>query len=152
MDTTDHLQYLPWPWTVESSNPNTHCPPASSMLGTFAIVNVLVSIFGLIFGNRTVTNYLTCGLLGPLGSKAWRYMWIVTVGLHLGSNAFIAFIIKNTTGYGNDFSIPQLMLFFVARPRLAWIAMSFFFFKRKRRLALMKRKKHLRRGGDGGPL
>jgi hypothetical protein len=122
--TTDTLQYLPWNWTVKSSNPSAHCPPASSILGTFAIVNILVSLIGLVFGNRVVTNKITCGLFGKPGGSAWQYMWILTLVLQFSSNILVATIIKHTPGYGDDFSIRQLMLFFIARPRLSWMFLS----------------------------
>jgi hypothetical protein len=72
MNTTHNLQYLPWTWSVKSSDPNAHCPPASSILGTFAIINVLVSLIGLVFGNRVVTNKISCGIFGKLGSSAYH--------------------------------------------------------------------------------
>lgn len=132
MNTTDNIQYLPWTWTVKPSDPNAHCPSASGILGTFAIVNVLVGLVGLIFGNRVVTNYISCGCFGKLGSTGWHHMWILTLALQFGSNALIATIIKNTAGYENDFAITQLMLLFIARPRLSWILMSVFSsFRRK---------------------
>jgi hypothetical protein len=99
-------------------------PPASSILGTFAIVNVLVSLVGLVFGNRIVVNKISCGFLGRLGSRGWEYMWILTLALQFGSNILVATIIKHTEGYRNDFSIPELMLFFITRPRLSWIFLS----------------------------
>jgi hypothetical protein len=124
MNTTNNLQYLPWNWSVKSSDPNAHCPPASSILGTFAIINVLVSLIGLVFGNRVVTNKISCGIFGKLGSSAYQYMWILTVVLQFSSNILVASIIKHTPGYGDDFSISQLMLFFIARPRLSWIFLT----------------------------
>jgi hypothetical protein len=124
MNATNNLQYLPWTWTVKSSDPDAHCPPASSVLGTFAIVNVLVSLVGLVSGNRIVVNKISCGFLGRLGSRRWAYMWILTLALQFGSNILVATIIKHTEGYGNDFSIPELMLFFITRPRLSWMFLS----------------------------
>jgi hypothetical protein len=51
-------------------------------------------------------------------------MWILTVVLQFGSNILVASIIKHTPGYGDDFSISQLMLFFIARPRLSWMVLT----------------------------
>jgi hypothetical protein len=122
----DNLQYLPWTWTVKPSDLNTHCPPASNILGTFAVVNVLVSIVGLIFGNRLVVNIVSCGVFGRPGSIGWAYLWIITLALQFGSNAVAAMIIKHTSGYGSDFAITQLMLFYITRPRLSWIFLAAF--------------------------
>lgn len=77
LEMADNLQYLPWTWTVKPSDLSTHCPPASSILGTFAVVNVLVSIIGLIFGNRLVVNFVSCGVFGRPGrpgSTGWAYL------------------------------------------------------------------------------
>jgi hypothetical protein len=137
MNATHNLQYLPWTWSVKSSDPNAHCPQASSILGTFAIINVLVSLIGLVFGNRVVTNKISCGIFGKLGSSAYQYMWILTVVLQFSSNILVASIIKHTPGYGDDFSISQLMLFFIARPRLSWIFLTVVA-SRQRKLKEMK--------------
>jgi hypothetical protein len=126
LEMADNLQYLPWTWTVKPSDPNTHCPPASSILGTFAVVNVLVSIIGLIFGNRLVANFVSCGVFGRPGSTGWAYLWIITLALQFGSNAVAAAIIKHTSGYGSGFAIIELMLFYITRPRLSWIFLAAF--------------------------
>jgi hypothetical protein len=51
-------------------------------------------------------------------------MWIISVGLQLGANAIIATLIKHTVGFDDDFTIAQMVLFYTARPRLAWIFLS----------------------------
>jgi hypothetical protein len=64
-------------------------------------------------------------------------MWILTVVLQFSSNILVASIIKHTPGYGDDFSISQLMLFFIARPRLSWIFLTVVA-SRQRKLKEMK--------------
>src|SRR5689334_20097094 len=51
-------------------------------------------------------------------------MWIVTLGLQLGANAIIATLINHTAGFDDDFTIAKMVLFYTARPRLAWIFLS----------------------------
>jgi formate/nitrite transporter FocA (FNT family) len=69
---------------------------------------------------------VTCGALGKVTSKSWKYMWIFTVLLNLAANALIAAIIKQAPGYLADFKVWELMLFLLARPRLSWIILGFF--------------------------
>ncbi|KAF2194946.1 hypothetical protein K469DRAFT_698508 [Zopfia rhizophila CBS 207.26] len=122
--------YFPWAWTIESADLTTHkCPSVSSLLGTFAAVNGVVSLLAVIFGHRLVIKKITCGICGKRGSRAWTWMWIVPVGLQLAANAFIALLIKKSDGYYADFKISELMLFLVARPRLSWIVLGAFAFK-----------------------
>ncbi|KAF2476912.1 uncharacterized protein BDR25DRAFT_42126 [Lindgomyces ingoldianus] len=129
-DSDDSLRYFPWDWTIESLDQTTHkCPSVSSLLGTFAIVNGVVSLLAVFFGHRLVVKKLTCGFFGKRGSRAWTWMWILPVGLQLAANAFIALLIKKSTGYTADFKISELMLFLVARPRLSWIVLGAFAFK-----------------------
>lgn len=124
--------YLPWGWTITPEDPNVHqCPPVSSLLGTFAAVNGVVSVLAVIFGHRLVVEKLTCGACGKKGSKAWKYMWILPVGLQLAANAFIAAIIKRTAGYDANYKIWELMFFLVARPRLSWIVLGAFAFRER---------------------
>ena len=119
--------YLPWAWTIVSSNQNLYtCPSVSTILTTFAIVNVVVSFISIVFGNRYVVKFVTCGCMGKPGTKSWTYMWIFPIGLNLFANAVIAWIIKHATGYVADFKVWELMLFLLARPRLSWIILGFF--------------------------
>jgi hypothetical protein len=52
-------------------------------------------------------------------------MWIVSLGLQLGANAVIAWLMQDASGYLTTFTIPQLVLFYTARPRLSWIVLGF---------------------------
>ncbi|KAF1990684.1 hypothetical protein K402DRAFT_417453 [Aulographum hederae CBS 113979] len=117
---------LPWGWTIAplESN-NATCPTVPEVLGTFAVVNAVVSVFALIFGHRKVIKFITCKHWGDKGSKAWVWTWIFPLGLQLAANAIIALIIKKTPGYTSDFHVWELMLFLVARPRLSWIVLTF---------------------------
>ncbi|ORY02286.1 hypothetical protein BCR34DRAFT_84490 [Clohesyomyces aquaticus] len=127
---SDSQTYFPWSWTIESLDQTTHkCPSVSSLLGTFAAVNGVVSLLAVIFGHRLVVKKITCGLFGRRGSRAWVWMWILPVGLQLAANVCIALLIKKSGGYTADFSVSELMLFLVARPRLSWIVLGAFAFK-----------------------
>ncbi|KAH0543402.1 hypothetical protein FGG08_002260 [Glutinoglossum americanum] len=118
----DPTAYIPWAWSVGSTDPNAvTCPPPSAILGTFAIVNLIVGFLSITVGHRRVTKCLTCKLFGHKNSNSWKWVWIVVVGLQLLANACIALVIKRTPGYEQGFSIWQLTLFFTARPRVSWI-------------------------------
>lgn len=125
--TSSNSGYFPWDWTITSVDKQEHtCPTVSSLLGTFAAVNGVVSALAVVFGHRLVVKKLTCGVFGHRDSRSWVWMWIVPVGLQLAANAFIALLIKQSAGYKADFKISELMLFLVARPRLSWIILGGF--------------------------
>ncbi|KAH0556376.1 hypothetical protein GP486_005699 [Trichoglossum hirsutum] len=115
--------YIPWEWSVTPTNARADvtCPPPSAILGTFAVVNVIVGVLSIVCGHRRVTKKLTCKMFGHKNSTSWTWMWIVIVGLQLGANALVAKIIKLTPGYHQGFRTWQLTLFFTARPRVSWI-------------------------------
>jgi hypothetical protein len=130
-DTTTR-PYLPIPWTVTSLNPSAHtCPSPSSLLGTFAIVNGMVSLLAVLFGHRHVVKKLTCGCFGKRSSQSWKIMWVIPVGLQLAANACIALLIQRTDGYAASFKITDLMLWLIARPRLSWIILGGFAFQKR---------------------
>ena len=116
--------YIPWTWYVRPANPEYPCPSVHWTLGTFAIVNGLVSAFSLLVGHRKVMNFLTCGCLGKEDGGSWGLMWIASVGLQLCANAIIAAIYRSEAGYGANFAIGDLVLFYTTRPRLAWIVLA----------------------------
>ncbi len=123
----DNSLFLPWEWSITPEDTlTTKCPSAATILGTFAIINVVATVLGVFFGHRIVLNRLTCGILGRnKNSSLWKITWVFPFGLQLGANALIAAIIKHTPGYNANFKIWELMLFFTARPRLSWIVVGF---------------------------
>ncbi|KAF2031767.1 hypothetical protein EK21DRAFT_87799 [Setomelanomma holmii] len=124
-------QYLPVPWTITSLDPSEHtCPSPSSLLGTFAAVNGIVSLLAVLFGHRRVVEELTCGYFGRHGSQSWKLLWVVPVGLQLAANACIALLIQRSDGYAANFKITELMLWLTARPRLSWIVLGAFAWKK----------------------
>ncbi|ERF69030.1 hypothetical protein EPUS_08380 [Endocarpon pusillum Z07020] len=127
--------FLPWSWTITSTDPSLQpCPSASSILATFAAVNAVASALAIIFGHQSVISRISCKMCGgDSGSKAWRYMWIVPLGLQLAANAVIALLIKRTAGFRADFAIWELVLFFAARPRLSWITLGLFAVKSRKK-------------------
>jgi hypothetical protein len=124
---SNHTVYLPWTWTIVSTDPQNHpCPSPSSILTTFAIVNLVASLLSLLVGNRRFINDLTRGKFGSPNRKAhWKWNWIINICLNLSANAIIAGIIKHSLGYRADFTLWQLTLFLLARPRLTWIVLAF---------------------------
>jgi hypothetical protein len=127
MGTDDRAALLPWDWTITVEDPAREtCPSPAAILGTFAAVNIIVSVLGVVCGHRIVVKKMTFGLLGGKGGRAWLFMWPVTLALQLGANALIAKIIKDTPGYHATFGIGELTLFLVARPRLSWIFIILF--------------------------
>ena len=117
--------FIPWTWTVKSDLSGATCPSRTSVLVTFASINIAVALLNLIFGNRMFIKIMTCGSLGRDGSTLWKISFVLPLGIQIAANAFIAFIYKGTPGYATGFSIVDLMLFFTTRPRLGWILLSF---------------------------
>ena len=123
-------EFIPWSWQVNPNainGPEDFCPSTDSILGTFAIVNILVSLFGLVAGNRRVIKFVTCGYCDGEDTKpTWFYMFVFPLGLNLGPSALIAFLYKNTPGFGDKFTIWDLTLFYTTRPRLSWLMLVIF--------------------------
>jgi hypothetical protein len=117
-------QFIPWDWYITPNLPDYVCPSSNSILVTFGVVNVLVSLLNLIMGHRKVVNKVTFGLFGKELGNSWMFMFLMPLGVQLGANAFIAFLYQNTPGYEQGFSITDLMLFYTTRPRLGWIVLS----------------------------
>ncbi|MDI1493528.1 MAG: hypothetical protein OHK93_005318 [Ramalina farinacea] len=126
----DDDQYIPWSWRVQPdarSDMEGTCPSAVQILGTFAFVNVVVSVISLIAGNSKVIKSLTCGFCGSESdSETWFYMFLFPLATNLGANALIAYLYKTTPGFGDTFTIGDLILFFTTRPRLSWIVLVVF--------------------------
>ena len=117
---------LPWTWQVAPVNSSaTQCPSSARILGTFAAVNAVCTVLSLFFGHSGIVRKLTCGIFGQTDGKPWLYMWIVSLGLQLGANAVIARLMQDASDYLTTFTIPQLVLFYTARPRLSWIVLGF---------------------------
>jgi hypothetical protein len=132
--TTDNAALLLWKWQISPKDPSTTtCPSASAILGTFAVVNVVTSLLGVLTGHRLVLKKISFGFFGKKDSTSWKYMWMVTLALQLGANSLIAAIIKNTPGYNSTFQVGELVLFFTARPRLSWIALASLWMVRRQR-------------------
>ncbi|OCL14639.1 carbohydrate-binding module family 18 protein [Glonium stellatum] len=115
---------IPWTWTVKPTPEEAlrhPCPSVGSILTTFAVINIISGTLSTVFGHRIVVNKVSFGLFGKRGGNSWTYMWIMPLTIQLSANAIIASMIKRTPGYGNDFTVAQLMLFFAARPRISWI-------------------------------
>ena len=126
----DPSEWIPWSWQVRpgsSWSSLDFCPSTAWILGTFAIVNVLVSLACLVIGNRRFIKFITCHCCDGEDDKiTWFYMFIFPLGLNLGSNALIAYLYKTTPGFGNGFTIWDLTLFYTTRPRLAWLMLVVF--------------------------
>ena len=129
-------ELLPWTWqilpdnfTLNATSNNVidsdteHCPSEAGKLASFAIVNLVVAIVIPILGRRTLINRLTGGLLGKSNSRTWIVTGLLGVGLHLGSNAINAKIIKDTPGYSH-INITHLTFLWCTRPRLGWLAVA----------------------------
>ena len=123
-------ELIPWSWQVTPNDvdgPEDYCPSTLSILGTFAIINVLVSLIGLVSGNRKVIEFVACGYSdGDDDEPTWFYMFIFPLGLNLGPNALIAYLYSTTPGFGESFSIWDLTLFYTTRPRLSWLLLVVF--------------------------
>jgi hypothetical protein len=125
MNLSEPASYLPTKWTIKPTDPTvTKCPPFSAILGTFAAVNVIVAAIGILVGHRIVIKRLSCGLFGKRDSySTWIYMWVVSAGLQVGSNAIVSTLMLSVPGYTNTFTVTELTLVFLARPRLGWLGL-----------------------------
>lgn len=126
MAALDAASILPFPFSITADDPST-CPSSSAILGTFAAVNVVMSILSLVTGHRLVNKVLSCGMLGGKEySGAWKYVWILPFGLQLGANAVVGVLISRAPGYTvTNLNVGDLVLLYSARPRLSWIVLTF---------------------------
>lgn len=118
---------IPWSWAITPLDlSHHHCPQSSQILGSFAIINLCVSLIAPLLGHRKVVSYLTCGALGKPHSQAWKFLWILQVILQLGANALCALMVIQSPGYITDKmpAVWDLMLFYTTRPRVAWLVLG----------------------------
>jgi hypothetical protein len=119
------LDLLPWSWTVHPLDPSRSCPSSSSILGLFAVTNIIATVLSIFLGNHYVVQWVTRGYLGRPSRLSPLTGLIAPLGLQLGGNALIAHLIRKTDGYGDsDFTIAELTLFLAAWPRFSWIALT----------------------------
>jgi len=115
---------IPWNWTITpigNTTETTHCPSEASKIASFAVINAIVGLSTLVLGRRTVVKKLTCGMLGNPGSPTWPLVSVAVVGINLLANFINAIMIAHDTGYVAP-PISTLVLFWVSRPRLAWLS------------------------------
>jgi hypothetical protein len=119
---TAHKEIIPWDWYIQAaSNQDIQCYSTSAILGSFALVNILVGISTLILGRRTIVKKLTCGYLGKPGSAGWPVMALISVALNMLANLVNALLVQHTPGF-EAVPIGALVLFWSTRPRIAWVA------------------------------
>lgn len=124
------FQYSVYPIDSDTSK----CPSANSILTTFGVVNLAVTTFSLLLGNRVITHWYTCGYCGqekknnfgrkhlgiPVPSSI-LYMWLVPIALQFSANAINAALMKSTPNFKEGFSIGQIMVLYLVRPRVTWL-------------------------------
>jgi len=124
-NSTTHItpsDLIPWSWRITPAKPSFQCPSALSILVSLLLADIITTTFAFIVGHRVVANFLTCGLLGNIGSSSWKYLWSLTAGINIASNAIVATLIVKESGPAPN--LPQIgdfMLFFLTRPRITWI-------------------------------
>jgi hypothetical protein len=111
-------------WYISPADRNfSKCPSSSQILGTFAAVNLVVALFSVALGNRSITNKLSRGFFGGKSSSVAEglhaqrmqippsclYSWIFPVALQIIANSINAAIMKGT--YHKGFSVAQVMYF-----------------------------------------
>jgi hypothetical protein len=126
----------PQQWSVYPANGDTtKCPSAHSILTTFGLINLAVTILNLILGKRKITHWLSCGIFGKEKKNEWGrrkygvpipksvlYMWTLPFTLQIIANAINAGILKSTPNYSDaSFSIGQVMVLYLMRPRITWL-------------------------------
>ena len=121
---TYYEDLIPWAWTISpiaNRTSTTHCPSNGEKIASFAVINIIVGVSTLILGRRTVVKRLTCGILGQPGSPTWPLVSVFVVGVNLLANLVNVAIVSHETGYVVP-PIGTLVLFWMSRPRLAWMA------------------------------
>lgn len=118
---------IPWSYVITSDDPSK-CPSSAAILGTFAAINILSSLFSIIVGHRKVVKMLTFGLLGSKDyiSATLFVQWLIPLACQLGSNAINAYLMSKVPGYKVTFPIGQLVVLYAARPRFSWIVLAMF--------------------------
>ncbi|KAH8766267.1 hypothetical protein BGZ57DRAFT_955649 [Hyaloscypha finlandica] len=131
---------IPWHWNLSWSPPSQksgtstkraaetparpHCPSTGAKLGAFAAVNNAMAIIMSILGRRSVIFFVIFGLLGKPDMLLWWISGILTLCLHVLSNAVNAILIQRTPGFASV-NVGQLILLWCTRPRLAWMVMLY---------------------------
>jgi ABC-type sugar transport system ATPase subunit len=116
--------WIPFQWEIRPSSLSVSCPSPAAVLGTFAAVNIAASVLAVFCGHQRLVSAVTFGLFGRKGSKSWKYKWTFSVGVQLAANAAVAALIYNSPDVYHLFDIWELMLFYIARPRLSWIVVG----------------------------
>ena len=123
--TYPQLNYYPWDWYVKSNA--TDVPQCSisraSILSTFAAVNIAVAVLGVIVGHRSVRQTVTPQRI-QTEDRSWPWAFVFPILLQLAGNALIAFLYKRTLEYWHGYSVQDLLLFYMTRPRFGWFFMS----------------------------
>lgn len=117
---------MPWSWAITPLDTSTHkCPSFRTKFGAFASENFASAFLTMIISHSGLINYISCGLLGKDGAKTWRYMWISSVGLHIGANALNAWISVSAKGYDRAAlpAVGDLTLFYMLRSRMTLFAL-----------------------------
>src|SRR5438045_1787614 len=119
----------PWPAVVVSNNISLlNCPTPAANLGVFAGTNVAMLILTPLLGRRKVVSRLTFGFLGKPHSQGWMLMGPLSAGLQVSANAVNLALIRATPGYEGA-RIRDLMMLWLSRPRLAWLAVFLIVFE-----------------------
>ena len=113
---------FPWGWRIQPTGPtakNFACPSNESKLASFAVINIVVFLSCIVLGRRDTIRKLTRGILGR-PSSIWPLFAIISAGLNLFANYVIAVSISSLPGFA-EASSSALVLFWIARPRAAWL-------------------------------
>lgn len=119
--------FIPWTWTITPRHTASHqCLSPSSILATYAVVDVVISVLTIALGHRVFVNTITCGCFGRQGSTSWGILWIFQLALQLGANAWIAVLATRADVFitENQPSIGDLVLLYTTRPRMTWMVLA----------------------------
>ncbi len=65
-----------WLWTIELRDLARYpCPSSAALFGTFAAVNSVVSLLGIMTGNRNLTKWAMLGWLSQRNAPGFRLVW-----------------------------------------------------------------------------
>lgn len=127
MYTTSAVAYIPWSWEITPLDSSAHtCPSAVHINLVYLATTLIITIIGLFIGSSHVARWVSCGLFGNPDSYSWTWMWIVQFGIHFGADVVVATFTISANGYDQNLmpNIGDLALYYMTRPRLAWIFLT----------------------------
>jgi hypothetical protein len=131
---------FPWHWRLEPSQSTSNqatnhslavkCPSVTSILGSFAIINIVVFVAAIILGRRDFVQWITFQKCGQKGTRMWPLTALISVLLNMGANLVNALLIRHVPGFSRV-PIGGMVMLWASRPRIAWFAAALIRYRKK---------------------